>query len=566
MPRLGSKQVKLLYAVFAVAMIAMAIIGGIRTFSSVPWADMWDGGLGFILKLSRGDESAWWAQHNEHRIVLARMLFWLDFRFFSGMSYFLIATNYLFVFMSTALFWRILHDLSGSARPDGAEFVIGCLLTAWLFNWMQEQNLTWAFQSQFFLAQLLPLAGLYVLSRAVDDERRNLAFFAAVVIGIASVGSMANGVLLLPLMTLFALAMGMGRLRVSILAILAVATLYLYFDHYVKPGAHGSLAQAIRDDPIGLTKYVLLYLGSPFYYMLHGTFGRAVAMAASALLIIGSAHIGFRMLRSPRREPLRLALLVFILYIGGTALGTASGRLIFGVEQALSGRYTTPALMVWGCFLLLHLDTVLSFVRKRGTWYMTPVIVLMLAQQAHAWRNPGEFAFERNIAALALSLGVDDGAAIRTVFPNPTVARRIGDEAIADNLSVFGQYPFKDLRRQLGAQMRSDVPEQCRGSLDTIDAIPGDSRFVKLEGWILDGQAPHSGQLVRLFDAGGRIIGFAIQGSLRPDVAKAVGKEGARSGFTGYVKADQVGSTIAAAMDSDSCRLRTDTPKPGSGS
>jgi hypothetical protein len=40
--------------------------------------DMWNGYLGFFTKLSDGDWSAWWGQHNEHRIFLARLFFWFD--------------------------------------------------------------------------------------------------------------------------------------------------------------------------------------------------------------------------------------------------------------------------------------------------------------------------------------------------------------------------------------------------------------------------------------------------------------------------------------------------------
>ncbi|MGD4365427.1 hypothetical protein QT713_22860, partial [Xanthomonas citri pv. citri] len=43
------------------------------TFSPVPFWDMWDGGLGFYVR-QMTDVSQWWAQHNEHRIVLSRIL------------------------------------------------------------------------------------------------------------------------------------------------------------------------------------------------------------------------------------------------------------------------------------------------------------------------------------------------------------------------------------------------------------------------------------------------------------------------------------------------------------
>ena len=63
------------FAFFAFAMVLLAMIGGVRRYSPIPFGDMWNGTLGFFVRIQDGDYSAWWAQHNEHRIVLARILF-----------------------------------------------------------------------------------------------------------------------------------------------------------------------------------------------------------------------------------------------------------------------------------------------------------------------------------------------------------------------------------------------------------------------------------------------------------------------------------------------------------
>lgn len=89
---------------FAFLFFGMALYGGWRNYSSVPYWDMWNGYLDFYTKISSGDWSAWWAQHNEHRIVLARVFFWLDIRYFHGQGWFLIVLNYLLLIISTSIF------------------------------------------------------------------------------------------------------------------------------------------------------------------------------------------------------------------------------------------------------------------------------------------------------------------------------------------------------------------------------------------------------------------------------------------------------------------------------
>ena len=87
--------------------LGLAIIGGYEAYSPVPMGDMWNGTLGFYVNASHGDWSSWWAQHNEHRILLSRILFWMEEAWFSGKGLFLLVTNYLLVAGVAILFFFI---------------------------------------------------------------------------------------------------------------------------------------------------------------------------------------------------------------------------------------------------------------------------------------------------------------------------------------------------------------------------------------------------------------------------------------------------------------------------
>ncbi|MBC7488878.1 MAG: hypothetical protein H7240_01460, partial [Glaciimonas sp.] len=145
------KRISTLFLLSSIIFVGLAIIGGIRAYSPIPFWDMWDGYLGFYVKVTSGDWSAWWAQHNEHRIVLARLFFWLDLAFFKGQGWFLIIVNYALQSMVCILFWVIWKETKGEKNNW-----LGFFLICWLFWWIQKNNLEWGFQSQFILAQLLP--------------------------------------------------------------------------------------------------------------------------------------------------------------------------------------------------------------------------------------------------------------------------------------------------------------------------------------------------------------------------------------------------------------------------
>lgn len=560
------KALVLAFGALAALMVGLAIVGAVRSYSPVPFKDMWVGYLNFYMDVSDGNISAWWAKHNEHRIIIPRILFWIDFKYFTGTMWFLVAVNYLIVFASAVLFWRILRAAAATEKPATAEILLGFFVTAWLFLWIQGSNLSWGFQSQFFLAQLLPLCAFYCLQKSIVATHPNRHFFVACSLGLASLGTMANGVLALPLMTLYALIMRHGVIRIGILASLSVIMPYLYFQDSQPSLLHDKSLELIKQNPLSLAHYVLLYLGSPFYFLSgKGAFGKLVAIVASLFLVGSSAWFAVKSLYKPSENALKLALLLFILFIGGSALGTATGRLVLGVDQAMSGRYTTPIIMAWAALLLLYLPTVLATVKAKGEKVLLPFAVLafpLVYMQFLAVSSQDETLFERKIAALALELQVNDQKQISNVYIHK-VERSLAaaQKASALNLSIFGVYPFRDAREQLGVVMPQITLPICQGRLDKVEAIEGDAQFVHVSGWIFNDANNTMPQFVRFLDSQHRVVGYALSGLTRQDQADIIGKNALKVGFKGYLFADQKGTKLTLQGEQPGCQLQVNVPQ-----
>ena len=520
---------------------------------------MWDGYLGAYVRSTSGDWSVWWAQHNEHRIVLARLIFWIDIAFFHGAGWFLILINCLLLALVCAVFL-----FAGRERLGGTVGFIGYFLVAWLFSWSQEENLTWGFQSQFIMAQLLPLAAFYLLHKSASAEDRSFPFFCvATLLGFLALGSMANGVLALPLMTFYAVLVRLGWRRSGFLALLSIVSLSLYFYGYRAAPTHGSLGQALRENPGGLVQYVLLYLGGPFYYLSGGgSRGLWLAQIAASTLVVGAAVFAWLSLRHPKQSTLPLALLTFVLYVCGSALGTAGGRLVLGLEQALSSRYMTPALMAWAALLVLSAPFVLARARKVGSALLLIFLVLMLPHQLKALRSKHDLLFERNVAALAIELGVKDQVQIGSVYPSAEAALSMAQVPIERNLSVFGLPPFVDLRERIGSRSESGaVPaNECRGHLDEIQLVPEDQHFLRVRGWLSDSAGHISSEPLSIVDDTGKIVGFALAGQPRPDVAITAGESARDSGFKGYLSSAAQGRKVFVIGKAFQCKLTGSVP------
>ena len=133
-----------------------AMMGGYLKYSPVPYLDMWDGYVNFYLNIQDGHWSAWWARHNEHIIFLSRILFWIDIYLFNGTISFLIICHYLIALVTAALLSLLLYQQIPEQQHRitriNLQFII-CILT---FSWLQKDNFSVGFQSQFFFSATAP--------------------------------------------------------------------------------------------------------------------------------------------------------------------------------------------------------------------------------------------------------------------------------------------------------------------------------------------------------------------------------------------------------------------------
>jgi hypothetical protein len=119
------------------ACFILACAGGVVGYSPVPFWDMWDGTVLFLHNFLAGDWTALFSQHNEHRIVLTRLLFLVEYAVLDGSGRYLIAANYVFALLAAATFWRALAWLHAPAMTRaaigiGAALLVFALLTLWL--------------------------------------------------------------------------------------------------------------------------------------------------------------------------------------------------------------------------------------------------------------------------------------------------------------------------------------------------------------------------------------------------------------------------------------------------
>ncbi|MDR0458326.1 MAG: hypothetical protein LBH10_04765 [Burkholderiaceae bacterium] len=556
-----SKYFLRLYFVAIAALFAVLMAVGIwRHYSDVPFWDMWDGYLGFYTRAGQG-WGAWWEQHNEHRLILSRLIFWVDLHCWHGSMVLPYILNGFFPLLIAGNFVFVFQRLHGSAGQSSlVPIAVAAVMVVLATSWVQHENFTWIFESQVFLAYLLPLLAFTLLAHAQAAGRRRSVWLAWLA-GLASAGAMANGILALPLLTLQAWALRLRKRYICILLLTSVLIWCFYFYDYHMLGqnlAQKGLVRIIEHSEVmwipyagplhavrwlSFVRYLLLFLGGPWYFVLQ-KIALWPVMAAGVLWLILALITAWRVLRPPV-QPYPVALLMLIVYIGAAALGVAHGRVVFGVEQALSSRYLTPQFMAWTALLLLgvYLWPRATASRLALGGYAAIVLLLLPAQLQGIDVAFGQSASLR-IPALAIQLGIRDFERIRQISYDGERTFALVQQARRERLAVFGEPDMQlALRYWSGASFAVQIsPMRCDGYVDAVESIPDVSDAVRICGWLYD---PHGRQVpsLVLLSGGARGRGVALGGLWRPDVGQAEhARQASVAGFCGYLQ----GSALAA--------------------
>lgn len=544
----------LCWASLACVFLALCIIGAMNNYSSIPLWDMWGGYIDFYLKVSAGDLAAWWQQHNEHRILLSHLLFWFDIRFFSGKGLFLIFVNYLLLAFICLSLCLALRDRLKTADSFPRNLLTLVIITL-SFSWTQRENLTWAFQSQFFLAQLLPFLSFYLLHRAANSQKHHkLYFILSIFSGFAAIAAMANGILALVVLTFMAVFLRLKWYEILIIMLTAVLAIMLFFYGY---DLGVSAFQTVLSQPKHLLQYLLMYFGGPIYFM-----SRArgyITQLGGLFFLIAWGHMIWQTLKNPKPASIQLALLSFILYIVLSAVFVAIGRFYFGVEQAVSSRYMTPMLMAWLSLLILYAPLlapkILAHPILMSLLLSLPALFL-LQDQKQALLPSYDMYFERKISALALELGVEDKQQIALVTPNVDKTLEISAIASDRQISIFADPLFKNVKHYIGSQ-ESVIPlTQCQGAIEEIVKGRGDDKYLQIRGWILDPHSQHPPISIDIVDNRNMIVGYGFTGLSRPVIHNnSVVSKAELSGFKAYLLIKSAGEHLRLIGHQPDCQL-----------
>ena len=287
------------------------------------------------------------ARHNEHRILVTRLLFLVDL-LDGGRDRISTAASLAFQALHVGI-WLVLLRRTDAA--PALRWLVGGTVVAMLFTLRQGENFVSGFQAQFtgVFALNVAVALLLLPGTAGDAEvgrpaRRRLAIGTAGLLALPF--TMVNGLLAGPACAATGLLMRSRAGRVSALLALSVSILSVILDRALP--SDGTRAMTFAITPTAAL-HALAYIGGIV------TSGRVSwALAAGTAGIMSSLSMALTVLRrgvGSRTEAVAVEAVLFALMsAGATAVGRVGAG--FGVEQALSGRYATGSAAFWAATLV----------------------------------------------------------------------------------------------------------------------------------------------------------------------------------------------------------------------
>lgn len=328
-----------------------------RLAVNAPFGDDFDAILGFLNTYQGSSPSSYlnlfFAQHNEHRIVLSKIIQTIYFTIFGKINFsHLIWIGNVAWFATIYLLWRY-SKKCGITLYQFAPVII-VLLTFTHYNLM-----TWAMASIALYYQIL-FACLTLYAMVSHRPLLALGFF---LIGLFTGG---GGIAVAPLLLLFYALQRQWRLFVLAL-ITAISGLCIYFlvFPYVSPTGHAHPLSNLLHPELML-QYFFVFLGgfvkeSP---LVSGVCGVLIA----GLLVKYTKSIY-------KNSPYLWWVALFIFCIAGMLSITRSG---FGIEQATSSRYSQYSLLIISILYLsylMHCTTARSRLLATGAGLLFAVIL-----------------------------------------------------------------------------------------------------------------------------------------------------------------------------------------------
>ncbi|MDJ0674190.1 MAG: hypothetical protein QNJ36_02110 [Calothrix sp. MO_167.B42] len=334
---------KRLFLFFIYFIPVILVLWYVAKFSvNVPFWDEW-ALVHFFEKFAAGNVnfSDFFAQHNEHRIFFPR-IFFLIIGFSSKWDTRL--EMYFSIFLTIVSFWIIYTISSNSQTRDKIFHVINIATCFLIFSLAQHENWLWGFQITWFLINTCVIIAIFFLvipKKIKIHQRIIISAICCFVASFSSAQGLLSWIALIPTIAFVEGSERQKKGRVILWIILFLLSVAIYQIGYAKLSYHPDIFFFVKE-PLIAINYLLTILAMPIARQLFPIWIIGLFLLLNWLFVNIYCLKNYQSKFTHDAAPW-LSLGWFAVLF---ALMTTVGRSGFGVEQAMSSRYTSISLLL----------------------------------------------------------------------------------------------------------------------------------------------------------------------------------------------------------------------------
>lgn len=494
-----------------------------QTYHPLPWHDEWN--TIELLRQLTGDPwrlDAWFSLHNEHRLVVPRIVFALDFWMFGGRHLFTFAVT---AVLACAIVLLALRESRRIAPETPTAWLLGLALASMLMCGQQASNLLWAFQVQWFLVHFFTVAAVAAVVAAaraseVSPKQSHFLILGAVLAALCANYSTVSGNLAWISTGVTALLLRDRLPKWTLPAVIAVgaASIAAYAYGFRLSGTGTGSLETLRSDPLAGAAFLLALFGVPL-----APFGKGVSTAAGGFFAIASLAlcvgvVRTRLLARTGTEAFSIGLLAFVACVG---VVTAAGRVGLGIEAALESRLASVVAIGWASLTLLCFARLADSpavqgkvtLRRARVCALISAAVCLTVGVAGFLKPPYDYLpiveIKRSAESAIVAGAADSEALERVGYPE---VGRINNSPLLGFLRSTERSVFSGPALLMGRSVGSlPTHGECIGGIDSVEQLRSGGR---VSGWAATTSMREYGSTVLLVDAKNVVagIGFSRDG------------------------------------------------------
>jgi hypothetical protein len=450
-----------------------------RARFTVPYFDDWS----WLASLQDGGLASLWQPHNEHLIVIPRLLVWIDFWIWGWPGYAsLLAALLAHASVAAVFIWMCRgRDVAEARLLAGAVLII-------TFSTYGLQGAVFPAAVNFpLVVAFATLAVASLAHGAAAASRRHHWMTAAGVCSVLAMLCVSNGLAVPFILVALALLLRLPRAALAFLALgLAGAAVRYAIGGVPESALVASLPAVMR--------FTLATLAGPA-----ASLSIDLALGVGALFLVLAAVVCWRFVRTRARPPADAIVAGCVAFAIAGGFLTAIGRAQFDPSVAAQSRYTELAALGWAS-LLLALPAGLTDRRvgRMAAMVLAAVAIIGFPAQLFVGRVWAAKADHLAVAGLALATGVDDDDWISRIHPLGSSLIDPVLPLLRDRGVGFLSFP------EAGQRVTASTAPPCDGRVEAFNSLDS-SPILRIRG-----QLRNQGAALRLLDGESRAQGLAL--------------------------------------------------------